>query len=405
MLAQGAHARQQFAALIGIDQSDQRVADFKREIVERQQRIERVRLNGSGLVGAGASAAALSSAGGIFCSRQAIVHSTATMRKKENFGMPGIRPMANMAAAGDPEHARLGEKLLAEISAQRFVGGGAGDHQASGDGDQQRRNHGDQAVAHGEDGVGLQRVAEGNVELEDSDQKSGDDVDGGEQNGGQRVALAEAGGAVHGAVELGFAGHRFAAGARLVFVDQSGVQVGVDGHLFAGHGVQGEARRDLGGAHRAVADHQKLNGDQGDEQHEADHVVAAHHKLPEGGDHVAGGGGAFIAVQQNAARAGQVQRQPEESEQQQQAGKDGELHRAQDVNRREQDHHRRGDAHGQQQVEKKAGQGTSMTKTTETAAAGTIQSKFAFLRNGAAFVGFCHQEFLRPVCCACMRKT
>ena len=33
-------------------------------------------------------------------------------------------------------------------------------------------------------------------------------------------------------------------------------------HLLAGHGVQGEACRDLGGAHRAVADHEVLNGDQ-----------------------------------------------------------------------------------------------------------------------------------------------
>ncbi len=265
--------------------------------------------------------------------------------------------MANMAAAGDPEHARLGEELLAEISAEGFVGRGAGDDQAAGDGDQQRRNHGDQAVADGEHGVGLERVAEGNVELKDSDEESGDDVDGGEQNGGERVALAEAGGSVHGAVELGFAGDGFAAGAGLLLVDESGVEVGVDGHLLAGHGIEGEARGDLGGAHGAVADDQELNGDERDEEHEADHVVAADDKLSEGRNDVAGGGGSFIAVEQNAAGAGKIERQAKEREQQQQAGEDGELHRAKDVDGREQDNDRGGNAHGKQKVEKKAGHG------------------------------------------------
>ena len=195
----------------------------------------------------------------------------------------------------------MGEQLLAEIAAEGTVGGSAGDDQAAGDGDQQRRNHGNQAIADGQDGVGLQRVAKGNVELEDTNQEAGDDIDGGEKNGGEGVALAEAGGAVHGAVELGFPCDRLAAGAGLVFVDEPGVEIGVNCHLFAGHGVKGEARGDLGGAHRTVTDNQKLNGNQRDEQHETDHVVAADDELSEGGDDVAGSGSAFIAVEQDAA--------------------------------------------------------------------------------------------------------
>ena len=58
-------------------------------------------------------------------------------------------------------------------------------------------------------------------------------------------------------------GDRFAPRPGLALVDEAGVQVGVDGHLLAGHRVQREARGHLSGAHRAVADDQELDGDQG----------------------------------------------------------------------------------------------------------------------------------------------
>jgi len=45
-----------------------------------------------------------------------------------------------------------------------------------------------------------------------------------------------------------------AAFARLLVRDQPVVQVGVNAHLLAGHGVQGEPGRDLADALRAVCD-------------------------------------------------------------------------------------------------------------------------------------------------------
>ncbi len=67
------------------------------------------------------------------------------------------------------------------------------DYDAASNRNQQRRNHGDQPIADGENGVGFQRFLEGNALLEDADEKSCDDVDGRNQNGGQRIALVEAG--------------------------------------------------------------------------------------------------------------------------------------------------------------------------------------------------------------------
>jgi hypothetical protein len=50
-----------------------------------------------------------------------------------------------------------------------------------------------------------------------------------------------------------------------VLVDQAGRQVGVDRHLLAGHGVEGEARRDFGDAARTLGDDDEVHDDQDDE--------------------------------------------------------------------------------------------------------------------------------------------
>ena len=163
--------------------------------------------------------------------------------------------------------------------------------------------------------------------LQDADQEAGDDIDAGDQDAGDRVALREARCAVHGAVEFGFAGQLFAALAGFGFVDQAGVQVGIDRHLLAGQGIQGEARGDFRDAHRAMVDDDVLDGDQHQEDDRADDVVAADHEVSEGLDHVAGGGGSGVAVQQDQARGGDVQRQAEQRQQQQRGGKDAELDR------------------------------------------------------------------------------
>jgi hypothetical protein len=48
-----------------------------------------------------------------------------------------------------------------------------------------------------------------------------------------------------------------------------------------------------------VIDDHVLDGDQDQEDHRADDVVASHHEVAEGFDDVPGGGGAGIAVEQD----------------------------------------------------------------------------------------------------------
>ena len=74
-----------------------------------------------------------------------------------------------------------------------------------------------------------------------------------------------------------------AALARFGFGDQTGVEVGVDGQLFAGHRVQREAGRDFRDAAGAVGDDDELDDDQDREDDQTDGVVAAdddRHRMP-----------------------------------------------------------------------------------------------------------------------------
>ena len=78
-----------------------------------------------------------------------------------------------------------------------------------------------------------------------------------------------------------------AALARRRLVDQAGRQVGVDRHLLAGHGIEGEPGRDFGDPRRALGDHDEVHDHQDREHDHADDRVALHHEAAERLDDVA----------------------------------------------------------------------------------------------------------------------
>ena len=52
------------------------------------------------------------------------------------------------------------------------------------------------------------------------------------------------------------------ASPRLPLVDDAGVEIGVDRHLLARHGIQGESRRDLRDTPRALRDNDEIDDDE-----------------------------------------------------------------------------------------------------------------------------------------------
>ena len=84
---------------------------------------------------------------------------------------------------------------------------------------------------------------------------------------------------------------------RLRLVDQPGIQIGINRHLFTGHRVQRKAGGHLGDTFSTFSDHDKVDDHQDDKHHKADYEVTADHHLTEGLDHFTGGTGTHMAMQ------------------------------------------------------------------------------------------------------------
>ena len=106
--------------------------------------------------------------------------------------------------------------------------------------------------------------------LQHTNGNTANDVDRKKQQAGNGVALHKLGRTVHGAVEIRFLGHFGAAFLGVFLADQAGVEVGVDGHLLAGHGVEAEAGRDFGDTSRALGDDDEIDDHQDGEDDDAD---------------------------------------------------------------------------------------------------------------------------------------
>ena len=145
--------------------------------------------------------------------------------------------------------------------------------------------------------------------LGDAHHHAAQNVDEQNDQARDRVALHEFGRTVHGAKEVGLLGDLFAALLGGVLVDHAGVQVGINRHLFAGHGIQGESGGYFRDASRTLGDHREVDQDQDAEDHDADQVVAGHHKFSKGLNDLARGIGAGVAFDQDHPGRGHIQGQ------------------------------------------------------------------------------------------------
>ena len=209
-----------------------------------------------------------------------------------------------------------------------------GDNEAGGDGDDEGGDLTDQAVADGELGEDVEAGAEVPLVFEDADGETAEDVDDGDDDAGDGVAADELGGTVHGSVEVGFGSDGLTAAAGFVFVDEAGVEVGVDGHLLAGHAVQGEAGGDFADAGGAFGDDDELDDDEDEEDDEADGEGVGGDEVAKGFDDATGGGGAARAVfagSEDETGGGAVEDEAEQGGSQKHRRENRQLHGAVDV--------------------------------------------------------------------------
>ena len=186
-----------------------------------------------------------------------------------------------------------GARVAAELAEDGLVGGAdcrrfRHEHAGRGRHDQ-RRYLADQPVADGEHGIGLGCVSQRHVVLGHADNDPADDVDQRDDQAGDRVAPDELGRAVHGTEKVAFVFQFLASRLGRSLVDKTGGKIGIDRHLFAGHGVQGESRRDLCDPPGTLGDNNEIHQDQDGEDDNADDEIAAHNEAAEGFDDGSGG--------------------------------------------------------------------------------------------------------------------
>ena len=338
-------------SVLSVDERQKGVADLDLEFVHRQggrdRLFGRLRVRGLGpgdhLVGglpglrAGGGEGEIARAA---CQREERDHWDA--RQQRHHAHHGRRHAERLGVPG---------KLAGERLVGRLVLAGLRDEQARRGRDDQRGDLRHEAVADGQERVGLRRLAEGQPVLRHADDHAGDDVDEGDHQAGNGVAAHEFRRAVHGAEEARLVFQRLASRLCGHLVDQTRRQVCVDGHLLAGHRIEAEPRRDLRDAARAFGDHDEIHDHEDREHDQPDHEIAAHHEAAEGLDDVAGGRRALVAILQDQPCRGEVERQPQHGRDQQHRGKGGELQRRLDEQRRHQDQHGECDRDGQRHVE------------------------------------------------------
>ncbi|GBD30227.1 hypothetical protein HRbin32_01329 [bacterium HR32] len=177
------------------------------------------------------------------------------------------------------------------------------------------------------------------------------EVGGGDHEPRDGVSAHELAGAVHGAEEVGLPLHLAPPLPGRLLRERARVQLGVDAHLLAGHGVQREAGSHLRHAARAVGHHHELHGEQDGEQHEPHDQVPAHHEASEGSHHAA-----RRPLGEDQPRHGHVEPQAAQGRGQQQGGEHRQLQRVRGVRGGHQHDDGQGEVADQQQVHERGGQ-------------------------------------------------
>ena len=185
----------------------------------------------------------------------------------------------------------------------------------------------------------------------DADDDAAENIDRQNDEARDRVAAHEFRGAVHRAEEGAFFLEFAPACLSDLFVDEAGRKVGVDRHLLAGDGVERKACADFGDAGRAFGDDEEVNRHQNEEDDDADEEVAAHDKMREAADDVAGRGRPLGAAGENEPCGRDVEREPQDGRDQQNRREGGELERLLDPKAHHQDQHRERDRERQAKVD------------------------------------------------------
>ena len=187
--------------------------------------------------------------------------------------------------------------------------------------------------------------------LHHADSHTTNDVDGQNQQTGNSIAFHELRGTVHGTVKIGFLGDFRTAMLGLVLIDQPGIQIGINRHLLARHGIQSEAGTDLRHPAGTFGDNQKVDDHKDGENHQTNSVVSPNQDFTKGLDDLTGSIAALMAVQQYNPGGRHVQAQAQQGGHQQYRGEGGKFHRPHGVHADQQNDDGQSDVEGEEHIQ------------------------------------------------------
>ena len=148
-----------------------------------------------------------------------------------------------------------------------------------------------------------------------SENDSADEVYDGDYNACFCISLYEFAGTIHGAVKFTFLYDVLATFSSFGVGDVTGVEVGVDGHLFSWHCIENESCADFADSAGTFCNDDKLYDDDDHEHDQADDEVTAGDKVAECIDD-----GSGISLEEDEPGGGDVESETEEGGNQQQRG-------------------------------------------------------------------------------------
>ena len=198
-------------------------------------------------------------------------------------------------ATRNEQRALVAAHLLGQLLRKVVFGGHARYQNTRRRRNDQGRHLRHQTIANGERAVQGKRFAEAQVVRNHPDDQAANQIDDQNQDASNGIAPHKLRRTVHRAKKVSLLRHLGPPLLGFLLLDEARIQVGIDGHLLAGHRIQGKTGRNLRHPARTLGNHHKVDDGDQDKNDHPYREIAPNEELAKSLNHLAGGVCAGVA--------------------------------------------------------------------------------------------------------------